>query len=87
MYRCRMLVLTRKVGEAIVIGNDVVVTVLEVRGGQIRIGIDAPRSLAVHRAEIYRQVTAENQAAVVDAVDGAEAIRGMVLRRRDANQP
>lgn len=82
-----MLVLTRKVGEAIVIGNDVVVTVLEVRGGQIRIGIDAPRSLAVHRAEIYRQVTAENQAAVAGAVDGAEAARGMILRRRDTDQP
>ncbi len=59
-----MLVLTRKAGESIVIGNDVVITVLEVRGGQIRIGIDAPRDIAVHRAEIYRQVMEANQAAV-----------------------
>ncbi len=59
-----MLVLTRKPGESIVIGNDVVITVLEVRGGQIRIGIDAPREVAVHRAEIYRQVMSENRAAV-----------------------
>jgi carbon storage regulator len=58
-----MLVLTRRAGESIVIGNDVVVTVLDVRGGQIRIGIDAPRNLAVHRLEIYQQVLAENQAA------------------------
>ncbi len=77
-----MLVLTRKVGEAIVIGNDVVVTVLEVRGGQIRIGIDAPRSLSVHRAEIYQQVTAENQRAVANVGESTEAIRsgGLTLR-------
>ena len=62
-----MLVLTRKAGESIVIGNDVVITVLEVRGGQIRLGVDAPRNLAVHRAEIYQQVMAENQAAVASA--------------------
>lgn len=62
-----MLVLTRKAGESIVIGNDVVITVLEVRGGQIRLGVDAPRNLAVHRAEIYQQVMAENQTAVASA--------------------
>lgn len=59
-----MLVLTRKPGESIVIGDGIVVTVLEVRGGQIRLGVDAPRSVSVHRAEIYQQVVAENQAAV-----------------------
>lgn len=58
-----MLVLSRRAGESIVIGNDVVITILEVRGGQIRVGVDAPRSLAVHRAEIYEQVMAENRAA------------------------
>ena len=59
-----MLVLTRKAGESIVIGNDVVITVLEVRGGQIRLGVDAPRNLAVHRAEIYQQVMAEGVGSV-----------------------
>lgn len=59
-----MLVLSRKAGESIVIGNDVVITILEVKGGQIRVGVDAPRNLAVHRAEIYGQVQAENRAAV-----------------------
>jgi carbon storage regulator len=58
-----MLVLSRKAGESIVIGNDVVITILEVRGGQIRLGVDAPRSLAVHRAEVYEQVLNENRAA------------------------
>lgn len=64
-----MLVLTRKPGESIVIGNDVVITVLEARGGQIRLGIDAPREVAVHRAEIYRQVMSENRAAVESGRD------------------
>jgi carbon storage regulator len=69
-----MLVLTRKAGESIVIGNEVVITVLEVRGGQIRLGVDAPRNLAVHRAEIYQQVMEENQAASKPATDEAPEI-------------
>ncbi len=69
-----MLVLTRKAGESIVIGNEVVITVLEVRGGQIRLGVDAPRNLAVHRAEIYQQVMEENQAASIDAAEAVPEI-------------
>jgi carbon storage regulator len=49
-----MLVVTRRANESIVIGDDVVVTVLEVRGDQIRLGIDAPRSVAVHHEEVFR---------------------------------
>jgi carbon storage regulator len=49
----RVLVLTRRANESIVIGKDVVVTVLEVRGDQVRIGIDAPRDLEVHRQEVF----------------------------------
>lgn len=62
-----MLVLSRRAGESIVIGNDVMITVLEVRGGQIRLGVDAPRNLAVHRAEVYEQVQAENRAAAASS--------------------
>ena len=58
-----MLVLTRRVGESIVIGNDVVVTVLEVRGEVVRVGIDAPREVAVHRQEVFDEVAAANRAA------------------------
>jgi carbon storage regulator len=68
-----MLVLTRRPGESIVIGNDVVVTVLEVRNDQVRIGIDAPRSVQVHREEVYRQLRQENAAAVASA-DAARAL-------------
>lgn len=69
-----MLVLTRRLGESIVIGNDVVVTVLEVRGDQVRIGIDAPRSVQVHREEVYRAVERENAAAVASAAQARKLL-------------
>ncbi len=58
-----MLVLSRKAGESLVIGSDVVVTVLEVRGDLVRIGIDAPRSVSVNRKEIHDELMAANQQA------------------------
>ncbi len=62
-----MLVLARKVGQQIVIGDQIEVTVLEVRGEQVRLGINAPRSIAVHRKELLEQVAEENvRAAGVD---------------------
>jgi carbon storage regulator len=54
-----MLILTRRIGETIRIGEDVIVTVLDVRGAQIRIGVQAPRSLAVHREEVFNRIIAE----------------------------
>ncbi|MFT5063185.1 MAG: carbon storage regulator [Gammaproteobacteria bacterium] len=51
-----MLILTRKVGEALRVGDDVSLTVLGIKGSQVRIGIDAPREVAVHREEIYQRV-------------------------------
>ncbi len=55
-----MLVLSRRVGESIVIGEEIVITILEVRGGQVRVGVDAPRRVQVHREEVFRQVAAED---------------------------
>ncbi len=69
-----MLVLTRKVNQSIVIGTDIEVVVLEVRGEQVRLGIKAPRSVAVHRQEVYEQIKDENQAAAgVDLSDVPDA--------------
>ncbi|HYQ75347.1 carbon storage regulator CsrA [Cellulomonas sp.] len=77
-----MLVLSRRVGERLVIGDDIVVTVIEVRSDGVRLGIDAPRSVAVHRAEVLEAVTAANLAATdaaTDAGDDAvESLRGLV---------
>lgn len=58
-----MLVLSRRAGESINIGDDVVVTVLEVRGDVVRVGINAPRSVRVHREEVYRELQAANREA------------------------
>lgn len=58
-----MLVLTRRAGESVVIGGNVVVTVVEVRGDVVRVGIEAPREVQVHREEVFRAVREANLAA------------------------
>lgn len=58
-----MLVLTRKTGEGIIIGDDIRITVVELKGGGVRIGIDAPREMKVHRQEVYERIKQENKEA------------------------
>ena len=55
-----MLILTRRVGESVMIGNEVTVTVLGVKGNQVRIGVNAPKDVAVHREEIYERIRLED---------------------------
>jgi len=54
-----MLILSRRVGESLVIGDDVIVNVLGIKGNQVRIGVDAPRDVSVHREEIYERILRE----------------------------
>lgn len=63
-----MLILTRKLGESIAIGDEIKVTFLEITGKQLRIGIDAPRNVSVHRAEVYQAIQEQNiQASLSDS--------------------
>ena len=71
-----MLAISRKKTESIVINNDIEVTVLEIKGDQVKIGITAPKSVPVYRKEVYAQIKDANKAASVS--DGAEALRNLL---------
>ena len=70
-----MLVLTRKSNQSIMIGHDIVVTVLEVRGDQVRLGIKAPRSIDVHREEIFIQLQQANRDAAASPDQSVESLQ------------
>ena len=69
-----MLVLTRRANQSIMIGHEIVVTVLEVRGDQVRLGIKAPRSIDVHREEIFAQLQQANRDAVKPSKTALESL-------------
>ncbi|WP_049822367.1 carbon storage regulator CsrA [Arthrobacter sp. H41] len=73
-----MLVLTRKIGEQILIGDDIVITVLDSRGEGIRIGIDAPRGVKIQREEVLRAVTEANVAAAQADAAAADRLRALL---------
>lgn len=66
-----MLILTRRVSETLMIGDEVTVTVLGVKGNQVRIGINAPKNVAVHREEIYQRIRAEHEGTPPPAAEPA----------------
>jgi carbon storage regulator len=76
-----VLVLTRRANQSIVIGRDVTVTVLEIRGDQVRLGITAPRSVSVHREEVWLELEKANREAAASSADAQEQLEGL---RRDA---
>ncbi len=70
-----MLVLTRKSGEAINVGDEITVTVLEIRGNQVRLGIQAPLSVTIHRRELYDKIRSENLMSSRLSIDDFKHIR------------
>jgi carbon storage regulator len=69
-----MLILTRKLGEQITIGDDITVTLLNVKGTQVKLGIEAPKDISIHRKEIYERIREENlRSSEVDLADLSEA--------------
>jgi carbon storage regulator len=62
-----VLILTRRVGENVIVGDDIIISVIEVRGDAVRIGIQAPRSVSVHREEVYQELQRANQAAATSS--------------------
>lgn len=82
-----MLRITRRAGERIVLGEDVIVEVIEVKGGTVRLGIDAPRSLPVYREEIWLEVKRENEAAAMASGDRLTQVAEQLKDRGGSTPP
>jgi carbon storage regulator len=78
-----MLILTRRVGETLIIGDDVIVTVLGIKGNQVRIGINAPKTVSVHREEIYQRIQQEKNTTTVAVAPKKEE---KVSKKREAKE-
>lgn len=76
-----MLVLTRGINEAIMIGEDVEITIVDVRGDRVRVGIRAPRSVAVHRKEVFLEIRRENLEAAQAAPADPKLLDGLISRK------
>lgn len=77
-----MLVLTRKIGEGITIGDDIKVVVMQVKGKQVRLGIKAPDGLAVHREEVFERIKEENRIASKSSPDSLVRAGDILKRKR-----
>jgi carbon storage regulator len=80
-----MLVLTRRSSQSIMIGKDVVITILEVRGDQVRIGVSAPRDVDVHREEVYQELQQANRSAASPSPEALTAL-GKILPPADDDE-
>ncbi len=76
-----MLILTRKVGESVAIGDDIQVSVVEIKGTQVKLGIRAPKDVTVHREEIYLKIQEENKRASQVSTDTLGSVEDMILKK------
>lgn len=77
-----MLALTRKKGDSIIIGDNIELIVLDIQGDQVRIGIDAPRNIAVHRKEIYDQIQQENKTAAISSQSAVTILEKLIKNKK-----
>ncbi len=82
-----MLVLTRKINESIMIGDEVEICVLEVRGDKIRLGIKAPKAVPVHRKEVYDEIQRANLEAAGSKVEDLHALGRLIAEREKRDEP
>ncbi len=75
-----MLILTRKIGETVAIGDEVKVQVVEVKGRQVRLGITAPAALAVHREEVFQRIQEQNRRSTEVSLQDLEVLAGLLTR-------
>jgi carbon storage regulator len=76
-----LLILTRKVGESVAIGDDIQVSVVEIKGTQVKLGIRAPRDVTVHREEIYLKIQEENRRASQVSTDTLGSVEDLILKK------
>ena len=76
-----MLILTRKVGESVAIGDDIQVSVVEIKGTQVKLGIRAPRDVTVHREEIYLKIQEENRRAAQVSTEALGTVEDLLLKK------
>ena len=80
-----MLILTRKVGEAIAINDDIKIRLLEIKGGQAKIGVEAPADITVHREEVFLRILEENKKAAMEAPSDLDTVSQMLEKQSAAN--
>jgi len=82
-----VLVLSRRIGESVVVGTDVVITILEVRGDVVRVGVQAPRDVPVHRKEVFEAIEAANRDAASPEADAVAALTAALVAHKRAEPP
>ena len=80
-----MLVLTRKAGQNIAVGNEIRISVIEIKGRQVRLGIEAPDEMPIHREEVFLRIQAENQEAAGPSVEDLSHVLNLFTRSRDGD--
>ena len=80
-----MLILTRKVGETVAIGDDILISIVEIKGNQIKLGIQAPKSVQVHRAEVYQKIQDENRLAAQVSTEAIGSLEELLKLNKNSD--